>query len=111
MSTWPGALNSVCCSLSCCQQTDALIENSLGTLVLINALVATLKHALTGIFTLDMYGHTLEWAANEDPARRPGEEIAKAVAEAEAEQRPNLDSDHLPAHQNKNSQAANLGSH
>jgi hypothetical protein len=37
-------------------------------------------HALTGRFTLDGHGHTLDWTANEHAAKRLGEEIAKAVA-------------------------------
>jgi hypothetical protein len=68
-------------------------------------------HALTGSFTLDVYGHALDWTANEDAAKRLGEEMAKAVAEVEREQQLNLDSGHLTAHQKENSQAVNLGSH
>ena len=51
-------------------------------------------HALTGSFTLDVYGHTLDWKSNEDAAKGLGEEIAKAIAKAEAE----FDSDRLTAH-------------
>jgi integrase len=40
-------------------------------------------HALTGSFTLDVYGHTLDWKANEEAAQRLGDELAKAVADAE----------------------------
>lgn len=67
-------------------------------------------HALTGSFTLDVYGHTLDWTANEEAAKRLGEEIAKAVAKAEREQQSKLDSGHLSAHAKENSQAGNLGS-
>jgi hypothetical protein len=56
------------------------------------------------------YGHTLDWTANEDAAKRLGEEIAKAVAELERKQQLKLDSGHLSAHQKENSQAGNLGS-
>ena len=42
-------------------------------------------HALTGSFTLDVYGHTLDWKSNEYAVKGLGEEIAKAVAKAEAE--------------------------
>jgi len=54
-----------------------------------------------------VYGHTLDWTANEDAATRLGEEIAKAVAEVERKQR-NLDSGHLAAHEKENFQAGNL---
>ena len=40
-------------------------------------------HALTGSFTLDVYGHTLDWKANEEAAQKLGDELAKAVANAE----------------------------
>jgi integrase len=40
-------------------------------------------HALTGSFTLDVYGHTLDWKANDEAAQRLGDELAKAVADAE----------------------------
>jgi len=40
-------------------------------------------HALTGSFTLDVYGHTLDWRENEEAARKLGDSIAKAVADAE----------------------------
>lgn len=42
-------------------------------------------HALTGSFTLDVYGHTLDWKANEEAAQRLGDEMAKAVVQAESE--------------------------
>ena len=61
-------------------------------------------HALTGSFTLDVYGHTLDWKANEDAAKGLGNEIAKAVAEAGN----NLDSGPLTAHKVKGSQTRNL---
>lgn len=59
-------------------------------------------HALTGSFTLDVYGHTLDWTANEDAAKRLGEEIAKAVAKAESKQQDNFDSGPLTAHAKEN---------
>jgi len=43
-------------------------------------------HALTGSFTLDVYGHTLDWKANEDAARGLGDELRKAVAEVQSKQ-------------------------
>jgi hypothetical protein len=55
-------------------------------------------HVLTGSFTLDVYGHTLDWKANEDAAKGLGDELAKAVTEAES----NFDSGHLTAHQKEN---------
>jgi integrase len=42
-------------------------------------------HALTGSFTLDVYGGTPEWEPNLEAARLVGEEIEKAVAVAVAE--------------------------
>ena len=47
-----------------------------------------IEHALTGSFTLDVYGHTLDWKSNEDAAQRLADEIANAVREADS----NLDS-------------------
>lgn len=44
-----------------------------------------ISHSLTGSFTLDVYGHTLDWKANEEAAQKLGDELAKAVVEAEAE--------------------------
>jgi integrase len=41
-------------------------------------------HALTGNFTLDVYGGQPEWSANEEAAAKLGNEIAKAVRHAEA---------------------------
>ncbi|MCU1224531.1 MAG: hypothetical protein JWQ42_2624 [Edaphobacter sp.] len=61
-------------------------------------------YALTGSFTLDVYGHTLDWKANVDAAQRLGEEITKAVKAAEE----NLDSGHLTAHQKRNFQTQDL---
>ena len=43
-------------------------------------------YALTGSFTLDVYGHTLDWKANEDAARGLGDELRKAVAEVQSKQ-------------------------
>lgn len=39
-------------------------------------------HSLTGSFTLDVYGHTLDWKANGEAAQGLERERAKAVAEA-----------------------------
>ena len=61
-------------------------------------------HALTGSFTLDVYGHTPDWKTNEDAARRLGDEIAKAVTEADSD----LDSGPLTAHKSKGSQTRKL---
>ena len=38
-----------------------------------------LGHALTGSFTLDVYGHSLDWQDNADAARKAGAKIAEAV--------------------------------
>ena len=67
-------------------------------------------HALTGSFTLDVYGHTLDWNANEDAAKGLGEEIGKAVAAAAENNQENnsIDSGHLTAHQKENFQTRNL---
>jgi hypothetical protein len=54
-------------------------------------------HALTGSFTLDVYGHTLDWKAKEEAAQKLGDELAKAVADADK----NYDSDCLTACQIK----------
>lgn len=64
----------------------------------LKAIQERIGHALTGSFTLDVYGHTLDWTANEDAAKRLGEEIAKAVAVAERKQQ-FLHSGHLSAHE------------
>jgi hypothetical protein len=40
-------------------------------------------HAPTGSFTLDVYGHTLDWRENEEDAQKLGDVLAKAVADAE----------------------------
>ncbi len=56
-------------------------------------------HALTGSFTLDVYGQTLDWKVNEHTAKGLGNEIAKAVTAVES----NLDSGHLIAYQKKTS--------
>jgi hypothetical protein len=40
-------------------------------------------HALTGSFTLDLYGHTLDWRENDDAAQKLGDVIAKTIADAE----------------------------
>jgi len=61
-------------------------------------------HALTGSFTLDVYGHTLDWNANGDAAKGLGNEIAKAVIEAASI----LDSGPLTAHKSKGSQTRKL---
>ena len=64
----------------------------------LKAIQERIGHALTGSFTLDVYGHTLDWTANEDAAKRLGEEIAKAIAEVERKRR-DLDFGHLSAHE------------
>ncbi len=38
-------------------------------------------HALTGSFTLDVYGHTLDGRENKEAAQRLGDSRAKAVAD------------------------------
>jgi integrase len=43
-------------------------------------------HALTGSFTLDVYGHVLDWQGNVDAALRAGAKIEEAVAKAEKPQ-------------------------
>lgn len=66
-------------------------------------------HAITGSFTLDVYGHTLDWKVNEDAAKALGVEIAKAVTNAESKLGSvSVDSGTLTAHQNNDSQALNL---
>jgi hypothetical protein len=64
-------------------------------------------HALTGSFTLDVYGHTLDWKYNEDAAKGLGEEIARAV-ESQQREHISVDSGHLTAHQKENFQTQNL---
>ena len=64
-------------------------------------------HALTGSFTLDVYGHTLDWKQNEEAAQMLGNDIAKAVVDAES----NSDfanSDCLTVCQRKKAQEPNL---
>ena len=63
-------------------------------------------HALTGSFTLDVYGHTLDWREDEEAAQKLGDAIAKAVADAEN----SADSDCLTACQNKKLPFAENGS-
>jgi hypothetical protein len=36
-------------------------------------------HALTGFFTLDVYGHVLEWQGNVDAANKAGAMIEQPV--------------------------------
>lgn len=64
-------------------------------------------HALTGSFTLDVYGHTLDWKYNEDAATGLGEEIARAV-ESQRREHISVDSGHLTAHQKENFQTQDL---
>jgi integrase len=61
-------------------------------------------HALTGSFTLDVYGHTLDWKANEEAAASLGLVIAKAVTETES----NLNSGPLTAHNEEGFQTRSL---
>jgi integrase len=70
-------------------------------------------HALTGSFTLDVYGHTLDWTANEDAAKGLGQEIAKAVAKAESDLQNGAlfeNSGHLTAHQREKLPISEIGS-
>jgi hypothetical protein len=64
-------------------------------------------HALTGSFTLDVYGHTLDWKANEDAAKGLGDELAKTVAEAESK----IDSGPLTAQHKEKLPSSELGSY
>jgi integrase len=59
-------------------------------------------HALTGSFTLDVYGHTLDWKANEEAAQRLGDELAKAVAKTVDAEKDSDNSDCLTAIKKKN---------
>jgi len=61
-------------------------------------------HALTGSFTLDVYGHTLDWKSSEEAAKGLGSEIAKAMKEAEG----TFDSGPLTAHKENDPQTRNL---
>jgi hypothetical protein len=68
-------------------------------------------HALTGSFTLDVYGHTLDWKANEDAAKGLGDELAKAVAEVQRKQQDkSVDSGPLTAHDKEKLPSSELGS-
>ena len=51
-----------------------------------------------------MYGHTLDWKANENAAKGLGDELAKAVTEAES----NFDSALLTTLKKKDFQTQNL---
>jgi hypothetical protein len=73
-------------------------------LVPLKSIQEGIGHALTGGFTLDVYGHTLDWKSNEEAAKGLGEEIFKAVTEAEG----NLDSGPLTAHKQKDLQTREL---
>jgi integrase len=48
-------------------------------------------HALTGSFTLDVYGSVLDWSFNADAANKAAAAIAEAVENAEQEQKQNAD--------------------
>jgi HK97 family phage major capsid protein len=61
-------------------------------------------HALTGSFTLDVYGHTLDWKANEEAATSLGVVIAKAVTENGS----NQNSGPLTAHNEEGFQTRSL---
>jgi hypothetical protein len=61
-------------------------------------------HALTGSFTLDVYGHTLDWKSNEEAATKMGAEIAKAVIETDG----NPNSGPLTAHTQNDLQTRSL---
>jgi hypothetical protein len=58
-------------------------------------------HALTGSFTLDVYGHALEWKSNEEAAQRMGDEIEKATRKAVLEAEKLADSGCLSTIQKK----------
>jgi hypothetical protein len=73
-------------------------------LVPLKSIQEGIGHALTGGFTLDVYGHTLDWKSNEEAAKGLGAEIAKAVTEAEGK----LDSGPLTAHKENDFQTLNL---
>lgn len=70
----------------------------------LKAIQERIGHALTGSFTLDVYGHSLDWEANADAAKRLGEKIAKAVTEAEG----NIGSGQLTAHKENDFQTRDL---
>ncbi|MGA7524645.1 MAG: site-specific integrase [Acidobacteriaceae bacterium] len=75
----------------------------------LKAIQERIGHALTGSFTLDVYGHTLDWAANEEAAKGLGNEIAKAVTKAESETLA-VDSGHLTAHAEEKLPVSEIGS-
>jgi hypothetical protein len=54
-----------------------------------------------------VYGHTHDWTANEEVAKRWGEKIAKAAAEAETREQ-SVDSALLTTLEKKNFQTLNL---
>jgi hypothetical protein len=61
-------------------------------------------HALTGSFTLDVYGQMLDWKSNEDAAKGLGALIAKSVTEIEG----NLDSGPLTPYKQNDLQPLEL---
>jgi len=65
-------------------------------------------HALTGSFTLDVYGGRPEWEGNVEAARKAGLAIEEAVKKVEAEAKP-VSSVSLTAINKNGSQATNLG--
>jgi hypothetical protein len=48
-------------------------------------------HALTGSFTLDVYGSVLDWSGNTDAANKAAAAIAEAVEKAGQEQQKNAE--------------------
>ncbi len=70
----------------------------------LKAIQERIGHALAGSFPLDVYGHTLDWKASEEAARGLGDEIARAVTEAES----NVDSAPFTAHNENDFQTLNL---
>jgi len=70
----------------------------------LKAIQERIGHALTGSFTLDVYGHQLDWESNAEAAKGLGEKIAKAVIEAES----NLDSGPLSPHKENDLQTRSL---
>ena len=78
------------------RHSNVCVQNSLR--VPLKTIQDRIGHALTGSFTLDAYGHTLDWRENEEAAQKLGDVIPKAVAEALEN---SDDSDGLTVCQNK----------
>lgn len=54
-------------------------------------------HSLTGAFTLDVYGHALDWKANEEVASAIAARLAEAIGPADGESKASADSECLTA--------------